>query len=187
MQSLIAYAQTDANGNFSFNGLPDDKTYSVLPLQLNYTFGRSQGIEKLDQNTSFNFYRSPHQLKLFSTKDFSSLKKEKAFIVRTPDDVIQWFWIITIGFFLGFIILHIILSVWFKAADQLILPVVMIITGLSFITLISLQDPLRDWFLAKSTFYYFIAGIAGIILLLLFDLKKFTTDSNFIACFYLQK
>ena len=187
LQSLIAYAQTDADGNFSFTGLPDDKTYSVLPLQLNYTFGRSQGIEKLDQNTIFNFYRSAHQLKLFSTKDFSSLKKEKAFIVRTPDDVVQWFWIITIGFVLGFIMLHVALSIWFKHADQLILPVVMVITGLSFITLISLQDPLRDWFLAKSTFYYFIAGIAGILLLLFFDLKKFTTDSKFYRLFVFTK
>ncbi|MBS1746813.1 MAG: FtsW/RodA/SpoVE family cell cycle protein [Bacteroidetes bacterium] len=179
LQSLTVYTQTDANGKFSFKGLPDDKTYSVLPLQLNYTFGRSQGIEKLDHDASFNFYRSPHQLRLFSTKDFSSLKKEKAFIVRTPADVMQWFWIITIGFILSFIVLHIVLSIWFRQADQLILPSIMVITGLSFITLISLQDPLRDWFLAKSSFYYFIAGIVGIILLLLFDLKKFTTDSRF--------
>ena len=78
------------------------KPIEVLPLQLNYTFGRSQGIEKLDHDASFNFYRSPHQLKLFSTKDFSSLKKEKAFIVRTPDEVMQWFWIISVGFIAWF-------------------------------------------------------------------------------------
>ncbi|HEY2726897.1 MAG TPA: cell cycle protein, partial [Parafilimonas sp.] len=187
LQSLTAYAQTDAKGNFSFTGLPDNKTYSVLPLQLNYTFGNTQGVEKLDHNASFIFYRSPHQLKLFSTKDFSSLKKEKAFIVRTPADVMQWFWIITVGFLAGFILLHIFMSIWVKQADQLILPVVMIITGLSFITLLSLQDPLRDWFLAKSTFFYFIAGIVGIILLLLFDLKRFTTDSKFYRVFVLSK
>ena len=79
------------------------------------------------------------------------------------------------------------MSIWFKQADQLILPVVMVITGLSFITLLSLQDPLRDWFLAKSTFYYFIAGIIGIILLLLFDLKRFTTDSKFYRLFVFSK
>jgi cell division protein FtsW (lipid II flippase)/cell division protein FtsI/penicillin-binding protein 2 len=187
LQTLTAYAQTDANGKFSFAGLPDDKTYSVLPLQLNYTFGRSQGIERLDHDVSFNFYRNPNQLRLFSTKDFRSLKKEKAFIVRMPAEVMQWFWIIAIGFIVSFIILHIILSIWFRQADQLILPAVMVITGLSFITLISLQDPLRDWFLARNTFYYFIAGIIGIILLLLFDLKKFTTDSKFYRLFVFTK
>jgi cell division protein FtsW (lipid II flippase) len=187
LQSLVAYAQTDVQGNFSFTGLPDNKTYEVIPLQLNYTFGRSQGVEKLDHNANFTFYRSTHQLKLFSTKDFSSLKKEKAFIVRTPQYVLQWFWIITISFFSGFIILHIIMSIWFKQADQFVLPVIMVITGLSFITLLSLQDPLRDWFLAKSTFYYFVAGIVGIILLLLFDLRRFTTDSKLYRLFVFDK
>ncbi|MEP6467294.1 MAG: FtsW/RodA/SpoVE family cell cycle protein, partial [Parafilimonas sp.] len=122
-----------------------------------------------------------------STKDFSSLKKDKAFIVRTPADAMQWFWIIIIGFLVAFILLHIIMSIWFRNADQLILPVIMVITGLSFITLLSLQDPLRDWFLAKSTFFYFIGGIAGIILLLLFDLKRFTTDSKLYRLFVLHK
>ena len=187
LQSLTAYAQTDAQGNFYFKNLPDNKTYEVLPLQTDFTFGRSQGVEKLDQDANFNFYRSSHQLKLFSTKDFSSLKKEKAFIVRTPADVMQWFWIIVAGFFTGFIMLHIIMSIWFKNADQLILPVVMIITGLSFITLLSLQDPLRDWFLARNTFSYFIAGITGMILLLFFDLKRFTTDSNLYRLFVFNK
>jgi cell division protein FtsW (lipid II flippase) len=187
LQSLTAYAQTDAQGNFYFKHLPDNKTYEVLPLQYNYTFGLPQGIEKLDHDASFHFYRATDRLKLFSTKDFSSLKKEKAFIVRTPDDVMQWFWIISIGFIAGFILLHTIMSIWFKNADQLILPVMMIITGLSFITLLSLQDPLRDWFLAKSTFLYFVAGIAGIILLLLFDLKRFTTDSKLYRLFVFNK
>lgn len=187
LQSLTAYAQTDVNGNFSFKNLPDNKTYQVLPLQLNYAFGLPQGIEKLDQDANFSFHRSPHRLKLFSTKDFSSLKKEKAFIVRTPEFVMQWFWIISIGFITGFILLHIVMSIWFKNADQLIMPVIMIITGLSFITLFSLQDPLRDWFLAKNTFSYFAAGIIGIILLLLFDLKHFTTDSKLYRLFIFNK
>ena len=187
LQSLIAYAQTDAQGNFSFKNLPANKTYQVLPIQINYAFGLPQGIQKLDHDASFNFYRSEHLLKLFSTKDFSSLKKEKSFIVRTPDEVIQWFWIISISFIASFLLLHVVMSIWFKHADQLILPVVMVITGLSFITLLSLQDPLRDWFLARNTFSYFVAGITGMILLLLFDLKCFTTDSKLYRLFVFSK
>lgn len=183
LQSLVAYAQTDVQGNFSFKNLPDNKTYQVLPLQLNYAFGLPQGVEKLDHDVSFNFNRAEHRLKLFSTKDFSSLKKEKAFIVRTPENVMQWFWIISISFIAAFFLLHIIMSIWFKNADQMILPVIMVISGLSFITLLSLQDALRDWFLARSTFTYFVAGIVGIILLLLFDLKRFTTDSKLYRLF----
>lgn len=183
LQSLTAYAQTDANGNFSFVGLPDNKAYEVLPLEPGFSFGRSQGIQQLKENLAFNFYQSPHALKLFSTKDFTTLKKEKALIVRTPEDVKFWFWVIVGSFFAGFFLLHIVLSIWFKETDQLVLPVVMLLTGLSFITLLSLQDPLRDWFLAKSTLYYFAAGITGIILLLLFDLRRFTTDSSLYRVF----
>ena len=98
-----------------------------------------------------------------------------------------WFWIIVAGFFAGFFLIHIFLSIRFKEADQLILPVVMVLTGLSFLTLLSLQDPLRDRFLAKDTLYYFGGGIAAIILLLLFNLKLFTTDSSFYRLFIFKK
>ncbi|HYJ64153.1 MAG TPA: FtsW/RodA/SpoVE family cell cycle protein, partial [Parafilimonas sp.] len=187
LQSLIAYAQTDANGNFSFNGLPDNKAYEVQPLHPGFTFGRSQGVQQLNKNASFSFYQLPHALKLFSTKDFNILKKEKSLIVRTPEDFKFWFWIIVGGFFSGFFIIHIFLSIRFKEADQLILPVIMILTGLSFLTLLSLQDPLRDRFLAKDTLYYFGGGVAAIILLLLFNLKLFTTDSSFYRLFIFKK
>jgi cell division protein FtsW (lipid II flippase) len=187
LQSLIAYTQTDANGNFSFNGLPNNKAYEVQPLQPGFTFGRSQGVQQLDKNTSFFFYQSPHALKLFSTKDFNILKKEKSLIVRTPEDVQFWYWIIVAGFFAGFFLIHVFLSIRFKEADQLILPVIMILTGLSFLTLLSLQDPLRDRFLAKDTLYYFAGGIAAMVLLLLFNLKLFTTDSSFYRLFVFKK
>jgi len=52
------------------------------------------------------------------------------------------------------------------------------LTGLSLLTLFSLQDPLRDRFLARSTMWYLVSGFAGIFLLLLFDLRRFTTDSG---------
>ncbi|MGH2565325.1 MAG: FtsW/RodA/SpoVE family cell cycle protein, partial [Ginsengibacter sp.] len=68
-------------------------------------------------------------------------------------------------------------------ADQLLLPIIMILTGLSFLTLFSLQDPLRDRFLAKSSFIYFCLGIAGIIILQFINLKKFTTDSGLFRMF----
>ena len=177
--SFSAYARTDAFGKLKFSGLPEGKTYEVLPLQPGYQFGRSQGVEKLVANADFTFTQLPHAFKLFSTKDFNTLKKEKAFIIRFPEMVTEWFWIIVTVFFSSFILLHIILSIRYPAADQLILPVLMILTGLSFITLFSLQDPLRDRFLAKSTLTYFAAGMLGILLLLFINFRKLTTDSNF--------
>lgn len=177
LQSLSIYVRTDAQGQFAFNGLPADRAFEVLPLQPGFQFGHSQGVQQLDKDVTFTFIQSPHTLKLFSTRDFSTLKKEKAFIVRMPSDITRWFIIIVAVFCFSFLLLHIILSIRFPASDQLLLPVVMILTGLSLLTLFSLQDPLRDRFLAKSTLTYFGAGIAGMLILMLFNVRLFTTDS----------
>jgi hypothetical protein len=186
LQSLSAYARTNNDGKFSFSGLPQNNAFAVLPLQPGYQFGRSQGVQKLDNNAAFTFYQAPNTIKLFSTRDFNALKKEKSIIVRTPDEVIQWFWIIVISFIASFWLLHVLLAKRFPQADQFILPVIMLLTGLSFLTLFSLQDPLRDRFFAKSTLTYFGCGILGIIILMLFNLKKFTTDSALYRLFIFQ-
>lgn len=176
--SFYAYVRTDAVGKFIFSGLPENKAYELLPLQPGYEFGHVLGTEKLRGNASFNFVQSPHTLRLFSARDFNILKKEKAFIVRSPEEVSNWYWTIVGAFFFSFLLLHIVFTIRSPGTDQLILPVIMILTGLSFITLFSLQDPLRDRFLAKSTFIYFCIGIAGILILQFINLKKFTTDSG---------
>lgn len=181
--SLSAYARTDASGRFSFAGLPQNKAFQVLPLQPGFQFGPSKGVQELEEDISFTFTQSPHRIRLLSSRDFNNLKKEGSLIVRTPEEASRWFWIIAGAFFLGFILLHIFLSLRFQQADQFVLPVVMLLTGLSLITLLSLQDPLRDRFLARSTLGYLMAGFAGIFILLLFDLKRFTADSGFYRMF----
>jgi cell division protein FtsW (lipid II flippase) len=175
--SLSAYARTDASGKFMFAGLPQNKAFEVLPLQPGFQFGSSKGVQELGKDVSFTFTQSPHKIRLLSSRDFNNLKKEGSLIVRTPEEAAKWFWIIAGVFFLGFILLHIFLSRRFQQADQFVLPVIMLLTGLSLITLLSLQDPLRDRFLARSTVWYFLAGFVGIFILLLFDLKRFTVDS----------
>lgn len=186
LQSLSAYARTDNSGKFSFSGLPQNNSFAVLPLQPSYEFGRSQGVQKLQDNAAFTFYQSPNTIKLFSTRDFNNLKKEKSFIVRTPDEATKWFWIIAVSFIASFWLLHLLLSIRFSQADQFILPVIMVLAGLSFLTLFSLQDPLRDRFFAKSTLTYFGCGILGIIILMLFNLRKFTSDSGLFRLFILS-
>ncbi|HZH64035.1 MAG TPA: FtsW/RodA/SpoVE family cell cycle protein [Flavisolibacter sp.] len=181
--SLSAYARTDNNGNFSFQGLPTDKAFEVLPLKPGFQFGGAKGVQGLEEDVAFNFIQAPHKIKLFATRDFNNLRKEKALIVRTPEEVEKWYWIIIGCFFAGFLLLHFFLSIRFPSADQLIVPVVMLLTGLSFLTLLSLQDPLRDRFLGRSSVAYFGGGIAGIFILLLFNLRKFTTDSGLFRLF----
>ena len=181
--SLAAYTRTDGSGNFTFAGLPGNKAFEVLPLQPGYQFGASKGVQELEKDVSFAFTQSPHKIRLLSTRDFNNLKKEGSLIVRTPEEAIKWYWIMVGVFFFGFILLHILLSIRFQQSDQFILPVIMLLTGLSLITLLSLQDPLRDRFLAKSTLGYFAVGFAGLFFIMLFNLQRFTIDSGLYRMF----
>ncbi len=183
LQTLVAFARTDADGAFSFKNLPEGKAFEVLPLQPGYQFGKSQGTESLDDDAAFNFYRSPHTIRLLATRDFNILKKEKSLIIRTPDEFNQWYWIIVAGFIAGFFIIHLLLSVRFPQTDQLILPVTMLLTGISFLTLLSLQDPLRDRFFAKDSLVYLGLGFVGMIIIPLCNMRRFTADSGFYRLF----
>lgn len=187
LQSLTAYSRTDQNGSYKFQHLPDEKAYEILPMQPGFQFGLTQGVETLDKDKELrNFIQSPHTIRLFSTRDFNILKKERSLIVRTPTEFNNWYWIIVGCFLGGFILVHILLSWRFPEADQIIIPVVMLLSGLSFLTLLSLQDPLRDRFLAKDTLLYFGIGLLGIVIMMFLKLKKFNVDSKLYRMFFLK-
>lgn len=177
LQSFTVFVRTDATGKFRYQHLPDGQSFELLPLQPGYEFGASKGVQEIQEPTTFRFIQSPHTLRLFATRDFNNLKREKSFIVRMPEEVNNWFHIIGISFLASFLLLHLLLTFRYPEADQIILPVLMLLTGISLLTLLSLQDPLRDRFLARSTLYYFIAGSLSIIILLFINFRRFTTDS----------
>ncbi|MBC7616698.1 MAG: FtsW/RodA/SpoVE family cell cycle protein [Pedobacter sp.] len=175
--NLTAYVRTDAQGKFSFQKLPNGKAFKVLPLKPGYQFGPSKGVQSLTDDVSFFFYQTPHTIKLFSTRDFSILKKEKSLIIRTPAEFNNWFLLVFASLIMGFFIIHFVLCWKFSDVDQMLLPMVMLLTGISFITLFSLQDPLRDRFLAKDSLLYLLMGFGGMLTILLLKLRRFNTDT----------
>ncbi len=176
LEQLTAYARTDASGKFSFSQLPDQKAYKVLPLKPGFQYGKSKGVQSLGSDKSFTFFQNDHTIKLFSTRDFNILKKEKSLIVRTPDDFNSWFLIICASFVAVYVVIHLILSWKFPEVDQMILPILMILTGISFVTLLSLQDPLRDRFLAKDSIVYLLMGLGGMLIVLMLKMRRFNVD-----------
>jgi len=183
---LVSYLRTNSSGFFSFQHLSNQSAFEILPLQPGFQFGRSQGVQELNNNTAITYKQAPHTIRLFSAREFKILKKEKSLIVRSVDEYNQWFWIITVSFFLGFWLLHLLMTYKQPNADQLMLPLVMLMTGISFITLLSLQDPLRDRFLARDSLVFFGIGILGIGIMLTIKFKKLTADSKFYRMFVLS-
>lgn len=182
-RSFTAYARTDGEGRYEFSGLPRGKAYEVIPMKPGSEFGQVKGVQELGSGKTLDFRELPHSIRLLSAKDFNNLKNDGALIVRTPEQFNHWYWIIAGGVLVVFVVLHLVLSIRFSQADQLILPLLLLLTGLSFLTLLSLQDPVRDRFLAIDSFWFLCLGAFGAVVLLCFDLRRFTADAKLYRLF----
>ena len=187
LQSLVAFARTDENGSYSFKNLPEERAFELLPLQPGYQFGKTQGTESLDDDATFDFHRAPHTIRLLSTKDFNIIRKEKSIIIRTLHEFEYGYWTIVAGFLAGFLIIHLLLCIRFPETDQLIVPMIMLLTGISFLTLLGLQDPLSDRFFAKDSLVYLAIGFFSMIVILFINLRRFNPDSGFYRMFVFKK
>jgi cell division protein FtsW (lipid II flippase) len=177
-KSFTAYARTDEDGQYTFSGLPEGKAYEVIPMKPGSEFGQVKGVSELDGNKELVFNEVQHKIRLLSTRDFNNLKNEGALVVRTPEQFNRWYWYICAGVILPFVLLHLLLTLRFRTADQFILPVLLLLTGLSFLTLLSLQDPVRDRFLATDSLWFLWLGAAGLAVLLFANLRKFNADAK---------
>jgi cell division protein FtsW (lipid II flippase) len=177
-KSFTAYVRTDADGEYEFSGLPEGKAYEVIPMKPGAEFGSVKGVVELSSYKALNFNEQVHIIRLLSTKDFNHLKSEGALIVRTPAEFNKGFMMVTAGLILVFLILHVLLSIRFPQTDQLLLPLLFMLSGISFLTLLSIQDPLRDRFLAVDSFWFLLMGAAGLVLVLFANLRRFNADAK---------
>jgi cell division protein FtsW (lipid II flippase) len=186
-RAFTAYARTDADGRYEFTGLPEEKAYEVIPLKPGAEFGQVKGVQELNGSKTLNFSEHPHMVRLLSFRDFNRLKNDGALVVRTPDDFNSRYWLLAGSVLFAFLLIHILLSLRFPSADQVILPLLMLLTGFSFLTLLGLQDPLRDRFLATGSVLFLYLGVIGICVLLSFNLRHFTADSRLYRMFFFAR
>jgi len=151
--SIVAYAKTDANGFATFKGLDGNKYYSVLPVKKNYNFGNAQGtinatIEKglSNKNNQYTFTETEHQIKPFDSSAYQQLNADKALTVRTPQTYKDTFNFYLLLFFLSWWGLHLFLTFFNfnKPSDQLILPILMTLTGIGTLVMYAIHKPLTD-------------------------------------------
>lgn len=155
------YTRTDAGGNFSFGGLYKDSGYSVLPLKPGLEFGARQGTAFLRENRSFTFHAAPHRIRIFGSVIFNQLKEDNVLLVRSPDEFSQNFWLIAFVLIGAFIVLQGYLSIRNIQIDAFLLPILLLLSGISLLMLLCIQHPLTDTFLSFQTLQGLIAGLVG--------------------------
>lgn len=155
------YARTDADGRFAFRGLTEGAAYSVLPIHLYYEFGTRKGVEKLYRpglidrlktlfgREKYRFEGHEHQIRLLSPSLYNRLRNDVALTVRTPKVYSQTYLWLCLSLLGSFWVVH-FLWVWQRfAGDALLLPILLLLFGFSFLTVSSLQQPVLDTFYSR--------------------------------------
>ncbi|WP_421827366.1 FtsW/RodA/SpoVE family cell cycle protein [Larkinella sp.] len=179
LPNQFTYARTDAGGRFSFTGLTTDLGYSVVALKPGFEFGSRRGTSQLTSDQSYTFTARPHQLRLIGSVVYGQLKSDHAFIVRTPTAFTVQFWVI-VGLFIG--AFWAVQGVWTLRRfypDPLLLSVLMLLTGISVLTLLAIQDPLQDTLYAWQTLQGVAAGLFGLLIVSQINIGRLYADWRF--------
>lgn len=169
----FVYARTDADGRFTFAGLKAGAGYSVVPLKPGLEFGSRRGTTHLTSDQNVHFTARPHQLRLIGSTVYGQLKTDHALTVRTPTSFTWLFWAVVSGFFLAFWAVNGIWSLRRFHPDPFLLPILMLLTGLSVLILLAIQDPLQDTFFAGQTLQGVIIGLVGMTILSQLTIGRF--------------
>ncbi|GAB3727650.1 FtsW/RodA/SpoVE family cell cycle protein [Spirosoma lituiforme] len=169
----FVYARTDTDGQFTFAGLTSGAGYSVVPLKPGFEFGSRRGTAHLTSNQTVDFTARPHQLRLIGSTVYGQLKTDHAFTVRTPASFTWLFWGIVAGFFLAFWAVNGVWSLRRFHPDPFLLPILMLLTGLSVLILLAIQDPLQDTLFAGQTVQGIIFGLVGMTVLSQLNVGRF--------------
>ena len=184
---LTAYTRTNEKGAFVFPGLTRDSGYSVLPMKPGFEFGARRGTSRLDKNASYAFTAKPHKIRLIGTIVYVQLKEDGALMVRTPDSFKTSYQMIAGGLILAFFMVQFILSFRKKQPDIFLLPVLLLLSGISILLMFSIQDPLHDTLYAFQQLQGVIAGLAAYTILCSVNIARLYTYWWFDALFNFKK
>ncbi|GAB4025970.1 hypothetical protein GCM10028809_08590 [Spirosoma gilvum] len=172
----FTYARTDAEGRFSFTGLAEGSGYSVVPLKPGFEFGSRRGTSHLTSDQNYTFTARRHQLRLIGSTVYGQLKTDHAFAVRTPTAFTMQFWMIVALFMLAFWIVQAFWDLRRFQPDPLLLPILMLLTGISVLTLLAIQDPLQDMLYAWQTLQGIAIGLLGMTIFSQLAIGRFYAD-----------
>ncbi len=175
----FTYARTDADGQFRFTGLTSNRGYSVVALKPGFEFGTRRGTSRLTSDQVFDFSARPHDLRLIGSTVYGQLKGDNALLVRTPDAFSWQFWLIVALFILVFWVVQIFWTIRRFHPDPLLFSILMLLSGLSVLTLLAIQDPLQDTLHAWQTLQGIGAGLVGMTIISQMNIGRLYADWRF--------
>lgn len=188
----IAYLKTDKNGQVSFKGLNPNLSYSVLPIKEGFEYGTPKGTiggnlavsinkqrslkDKLlgrNKNTLLcSFTQQEHKIRIFDALTLKQIKEDQALTIRSPKEFKNLLVKYVVLFFASWWGLWLVCRVRKRPLNDIILSILMTLTGLCLLTMFSLNDPLTDKLLGGDMAQGIIAGIIIIAILHNVNFKK---------------
>lgn len=154
--------KTDLFGNVIFKNLKDSSSYSIIPIKKGFEYGGSQGISNLTSNKEFTFKQKEHLIRLFSATTYSQIKGDQIITVRTPKQFIDDYFMWLILFFIAWWFLHIYWSISNINTDQLIVPILMFLSGICILIMYAISNPLTDTSKGNEMAFGSILGIIAL-------------------------
>lgn len=183
----LAYTRTDNEGKAQFEGLDPEDSYSLLPICKDYEFGSAQGTVdckladlKKEKEKVFVFTAQEHRIRLFDAITLQNIRNDQTLCVRTPKAFLQTLDLYFLGFLIAWIIVFALAYLRGGKPNILLASFLMAITGLSFLFMFGINDPLTERMLGKENAQGIIVGVACIAILQRVNIiKRFQSQYGF--------
>jgi len=194
----VHYAQTNSKGIVIFEGVDEKGYYSIVPLKKGYEYGTLLGttsngnleeyyssvsykLKRIIRDADFEFNERQHTIKPFDALTYQQLKVDEVLTVRTPNEYRKEYKRYVTMFLVGWWLLWIILTfVRLKTFDQLLLPVLMTLSGICILLMYVIHNPLTDTMQGSVMFWGVLGGLFAIFLFSELDFEEyFLVNKNF--------
>ena len=178
-RETIAWLKTDEEGEASFEGLDPKQSYSVLPISKGFEYGTSQGtiggnLEEYNEAAlTCSFTQIEHKIRFFDATTLKQIKEDGTLIIRSPKEFKSTLTTFVVLFFAAWWGLWLYCRLRKKPTDNVILSVLMSLTGICLLTMFSINDPLTDKLLGAEMGKGILIGVVVIFVLQSFNIKKF--------------
>ncbi len=166
--SIIAWARTDENGEAEFL-VPVGGSFSVQPVRPGSVYdekGTSRsGMLTKEGLKNLSFKAKAQKMSVLDDATMAKISRNKLLTVRGPEDFEYNCRRVGICYVLGWFGVFFVLYLRKKPYNYMLLIPLMVLTGLSMLVLLGLQDPLNSTPYANNMLMKFLIGLAALALI----------------------